>query len=72
MKKKVLLIAVITVLMAAIIGLIVWLGGRENKQPEAETQNPFQSVYSPQTTEKPKQTLSDSGHNTDDRFGEIS
>ena len=73
MKKKISLIAATAVLLLAMVGLIVGLVGcdkkDESKQPES--QDPFQSVLSPETTEKPKKTLEIGGANTEENWGEI-
>ena len=71
MKKNALLISAIAILLAAVIGLIVWLSVRGNDKPDAETENPFQSVYSPQTTEEPKKTIDVVGPNEEGGWGPI-
>ena len=65
------------VLLALMICLIAALAGCDNKQTEEETQNPFQSVFSPETTEKPDGTtekpssIKDSGINEDKGWNDI-
>ncbi len=73
MKKKISLIMATAVLLATMLGLIVGLVGcdKNDKDPGEESQNPFQSVLSPETTEKPKKTLETGGANTDDGWSEI-
>ena len=69
--KKSVLISTTAILLALMIGLIVGLVGCDKKQPEEETQSPFQSVLSPQTTEKPKKEIEFNDVNTDSGWNEI-
>ena len=71
MKKKISLIMATAVLLATMLGMIVGLVGcdKNDKDPGEETQNPFQSVLSPETTEKP--SIDDKGENTDDGWSNI-
>ena len=73
MKKKISLIVATALLLAAMIGLIVGLVGcdEKDKASESETQNPFQSVLSPETTVKPKKTIEINEENTDDGWSVI-
>ena len=73
MKKKISLIAATTVLLLAMSGLIVGLVGCDKKDESQEpaSQDPFQSVLSPETTEKPKKTLEIGGANTEENWSEI-
>ncbi len=73
MKKKISLIAATVLLLAAMIGMIVGLVGcdKKDQDTENETQNPFQSVLSPETTEKPKKTIEINEENTDDGWSVI-
>lgn len=57
MKKKLTLIATIAILLALMLSMIVGLVGCDHNKSEEETQNPFQSVRSPETTEKPKRPI---------------
>ena len=69
MKKKISLILATVLLFATMIGLIVGLVGCDKNDPGEETQNPFQSVRSPETTKKPD--ISDAGANTEGGYGGI-
>ena len=73
MKKKLALIVTTTILLLTMVGLIVGLVGcdKENQSQEPESQDPFQSVLSPETTEKPKKTLEIGGANTEENWSEI-
>ncbi len=73
MKKKISLIMATAVLLASMVGLIVGLVGcdKNDQNPGEDTQNPFQSVHSPETTEKPKKTLEIGGANTESGWSEI-
>ena len=69
--KKTFLISTTAILLALMISLIAGLAGCDKKQTEEETQNPFQSVFSPETTEKPKKTIEIGDINTDDGWSDI-
>ena len=75
--KKTFLISTTAILLALMISLIAGLAGCDKKQTEEETQNPFQSVFSPETTEKPDGTtekpssIKDSGINEDKGWNDI-
>ena len=69
--KKSALISTTAILLALMICLVAGLVGCDNKQPEEETQNPFQSVLSPQTTEKPKKDIEYNDINTDSGWNDI-
>ena len=71
MKKKLTLIATIAILLTIMLSMIVGLVGCDNNQSEEETQNPFQSVRSPETTEKPKKQIEFNEADTDNSWSAI-